>query len=191
MTTSPRRSRQAPGAPSLAPEKRARLTIDTHQHFWSLRREPMPWMTPEHATIARDFDPCGSAAPARRIGIDRTILVQSACTDGDTDAMFAQAAEHPWIAAVTAWVDLRSRATAEARLDVLAEPAGVAWDPPPDPRGARPHWILRPSVLESLAVVEERGLVLELPCVYPATPRRPARARAALSAPDDRDRPPR
>ena len=30
-----------------------------------------------------------------------------------------------------------------------------------------PHWILRASVLESLAVVEERGLVLELPCVFP------------------------
>ena len=30
-----------------------------------------------------------------------------------------------------------------------------------------PHWILRDEVLESLAAVEERGLVLELPCVFP------------------------
>ena len=127
----------------------------------------MPWMTPEHATIARDFDPSDLRPLLDASGIDRTILVQSACTDGDTDAMFAQAAEHSWIAGVTAWVDLRSCATAEARLDVLASRPAL--------RGIRhliheepdPRWILHPGVLESLAVVEERGLVLELPCVFP------------------------
>ena len=73
------------------------MTIDTHQHFWNLRREPMPWMTPEHAAIARDFEPADLRPLLDACGIDRTILVQSACTDSDTDAMFAQAAEHPWI----------------------------------------------------------------------------------------------
>jgi len=142
------------------------LTIDTHQHFWNLRREPMPWMTAAHATIARDFEPADLRPLLDACGIDRTVLVQSACTDGDTDAMFAQAAEHDWIAAVTAWVDLLSPAAA-ARLEVLALQ--------PSLRGIRhliheepdPHWILQDAVLESLAALEERGLVLELPCVFP------------------------
>ena len=124
-------------------------------------------MTPEHAVIARDFDPSDLRPLLDACGIDRTILVQSACTDRDTDAMLTQAAEHDWIAAVTAWVDLLSPVTAEARLGVLAGQPAL--------RGVRhliheepdPHWILRASVLESLAVVEERGLVLELPCVFP------------------------
>ena len=124
-------------------------------------------MTPEHAVIARDFDPSDLRPRLDACGIDRTILVQSACTDRDTDAMLTQAAEHDWIAAVTAWVDLLSPVTAEARLGVLAGQPAL--------RGVRhliheepdPHWILRASVLESLAVVEERGLVLELPCVFP------------------------
>ena len=143
------------------------MTIDSHQHFWNLGREPMPWMTPEHAVIARDFDPSDLRPLLDACGIDRTILVQSSCTDGDTDAMFSDAAKHDWIAAVTAWVDLLSPDRAEARLDVLSRQPGL--------RGIRhliheepdPHWILRASVLESLAVVEERGLVLELPCVFP------------------------
>jgi len=143
------------------------VTIDSHQHFWNLGREPMPWMTPEHAVIARDFDPSDLRPLLDACGIDRTILVQSSCTDGDTDAMFSDAAKHDWIAAVTAWVDLLSPDRAEARLDVLSRQPGL--------RGIRhliheepdPHWILRASVLESLAVVEERGLVLELPCVFP------------------------
>jgi L-fuconolactonase len=143
------------------------LTIDTHQHFWNLRREPMPWMTPSHAVIARDFEPADLRPLLDACEIDRTILVQSSCTDGDTDAMFAQAAEHDWIAAVTAWVDLLSPAATEARLDVLAGRPAL--------RGIRhliqeepdPHWILRAGVRESIAVVEERDLVLELPCVFP------------------------
>ena len=34
---------------------------------------------------------------------------------------------------------------------------------------ADPHWILRPAVLESLALLEERDVVLELPVVFPVT----------------------
>ena len=127
----------------------------------------MPWMRPEHAAIARDFEPADLRPLLDACGIDGTILVQAACTDSDTDAMFAQAAEHAWIGAVTAWVDLLSPERTRARLDALA--------PEPALRGIRhliheeadPHWILRAPVLESLAVVEERGLVLELPCVFP------------------------
>ena len=81
--------------------------------------------------------------------------------------MFAYAEEHPWISAVTAWVDLRSSATAAARLDVLAGRPAF--------RGIRhlihnetdPHWILRECVVESLEAVQSRCLVLELPCVFP------------------------
>jgi L-fucono-1,5-lactonase len=143
------------------------MTIDTHLHFWNLRREPMPWMKREHAVIARDFEPSDLRPLLDACGIDGTILVQSACTDSDTDAMFAQAAKYPWICAVTAWVDLLSPARTQARLDALAQEPAL--------RGVRhliheetdPHWILRAPVLESLAVVEERGLVLELPCVFP------------------------
>jgi L-fucono-1,5-lactonase len=143
------------------------LTIDTHQHFWNLRREPMTWMTSEHSAIARDFEPADLLPLLDACEIDRTVLVQSACTDSDTDAMFAHAKENPWICAVTAWVDLLSPPKAEARLDVLAGRPAL--------RGIRhliheevdPHWILRERVLESLRGVAGRGLLLELPCVFP------------------------
>src|SRR5205823_2882112 len=32
---------------------------------------------------------------------------------------------------------------------------------------ADPHWILQPTVLTSLATLEEQGMILELPCVFP------------------------
>ena len=143
------------------------MIIDSHQHFWNLGREPMPWMGPEHAEIARDFGPDDLRPLLDECGIDATILVQAACTDHDTDAMFEHAAAHPWIGAVTAWVDLLSPTRTRARLDALRSE--------PKLRGIRhlihdeadPHWILREVVLESLAIVSDHGLVLELPCVFP------------------------
>jgi L-fuconolactonase len=127
----------------------------------------MPWMRPEHAPIARDFEPADLRPLLDACGIDTTVLVQASCTDEDTDSMFEHAAAHSWIGAVTAWVDLSSAERTRTRLDSL--------ETEPKLRGIRhliheehdPHWILKASVLDSLAIVEERRLVLELPCVFP------------------------
>jgi L-fuconolactonase len=143
------------------------VIVDTHQHFWNLEREPMPWMRPTHAPIARTFEPADLRPLLDACGIDSTILVQAACTDADTDAMFQQADANAWIGAVTAWVDFTNPQRARTRLDRLAQR--------PKLRGVRhliheeddPHWILRENVLESIALLQERRLVLELVCVYP------------------------
>ena len=143
------------------------MIVDSHQHFWNLKREPMPWMGPAHAAIARTFEPADLRPLLDECRIDSTILVQATCTDADTDAMFEQADANAWIGAVTAWVDLTSSHRARARLDRLAQR--------PKLRGIRhliheeddPHWILREDVLDSIALLEDRGLVLELVCVYP------------------------
>ena len=124
-------------------------------------------MRPAHAAIARTFEPADLRPLLDACGIDSTILVQAACTDTDTDTMFQQADANTWIGAVTAWVDLTDPHRARARLDRLARR--------PKFRGIRhliheeddPHWILRENVLESIALLEDRHLVLELVCVYP------------------------
>jgi L-fuconolactonase len=143
------------------------VIVDAHQHFWNLEREAMPWMTAEHGVIRRTFEPADLEPLLERAGVSRTVLVQAACSDSDTDFMFEHAARHEWIGGVIAWVDLRSPARALERLDELALQ--------PKLRGIRhlihdeadPHWILQDNVLESLALLEQRRLILELPCVYP------------------------
>jgi L-fuconolactonase len=124
-------------------------------------------MRPEHAAIDRAFLPRDLEPLLAACGIEQTILVQAANLDADTDFMFEVAARHDWIAAVTAWVPLDDPPRAEQRLDELGAQ--------PTLRGIRhliheeadPHWIMRPAVLEGLALLEERGLILELPVVFP------------------------
>jgi L-fuconolactonase len=143
------------------------VIVDAHQHFWNLRREALPWMTDDHSLIRQPFEPSDLEPLLERAGVSQTVLVQAACSDADTDSMFEHAARHAWIGGVVAWVDLRSPARTLERLDELSEQ--------PKLRGIRhlihdepdPHWILRDDVLESIALLEARRLLLELPCVYP------------------------
>jgi L-fuconolactonase len=143
------------------------VIVDAHHHLWNLEREPLGWMTDAHESIRRTFEPSELEPLLARAGISSTVLVQAANTDADTDSMFEHAARHPWIGGVIAWVDLRSPERAAARLAELGAR--------PKLRGVRhlihnepdPHWILADDVLESIALLEQRGLILELPCVYP------------------------
>jgi L-fucono-1,5-lactonase len=142
--------------------------VDAHQHFWDPARVPLPWLRPEHAAIARAFEPDDLLPLMRAAGVERTVLVQAACADEETDLLLEYAEPHDWIGAVVAWVDLRLPVRAADRLDELTAIE-------PRVRGIRhlihdeddPHWILQPAVLESLALLEARGLVLELPVVWP------------------------
>ena len=147
--------------------RHAGIVVDAHVHLWDARHTPQPWMTEEHAEIARPFGPNDLRPLLERCGIDAVVLVQGASLDTDTDYLLEEAGRNEWIGAVTAWLALDRPAVAETRLDVLSEHPAF--------RAVRhlihneddPHWILQPSVLASLGLLEEREIILELPVVFP------------------------
>ena len=63
------------------------------------------------------FDAATAAGTLASAGVDRAVLVQAADTTGDSERMFAAAAEQPWVAGVVAWVPLGRPAGAEPLLD--------------------------------------------------------------------------
>ena len=142
------------------------MRIDSHIHLWDRRHTPQPWMTAEHAAIARPFGPDDIVPLLERNGIDRVVLVQGACLDSDTDYLFDEAERSDWIAAVTAWVCLDQPERAAQRLDELQardkfRAVRHLSHNEPD------HWLVRPAVLESIAMLEDRELILEVPVVFP------------------------
>lgn len=107
-------------------------------------------MTEEHAAIARPFGPDDLKPLIGRQRVDAVIAVQGACLDSDTDYLFAEADQHGWIAAVTAWVCLEQPDRASERLHQLAGHAKF--------RAVRhfihnepDHWLIRGDVTESLS----------------------------------------
>jgi len=143
------------------------MTIDAHHHFWDPARIPQPWMTAEHAAIARAFEPGDLEPGLRAAGVTRTVLVQSAARDDDTDYMFELASNVDWVRGIVAWCRLDDEHLTRRRLGELAGR--------PKLRGVRhlihqepdPHWILQPAVQPALSLLEEAGLILELPAVFP------------------------
>jgi L-fuconolactonase len=142
------------------------VVVDSHVHLWDERHTPQPWMTDAHAAIARPFGPEDLRPLLEDHAVNRAIVVQGACLDSDTDYLLAQAERTDWIGAVTAWLCLDEPERARARLDELAVR--------PKFRGVRhlihherEHWIVQPSVLETIAELQAREIILELPVEFP------------------------
>ena len=137
--------------------------IDSHQHFWTIARGDYDWMGPHVAPLLRDFGPADLAPSMARAGITRTILVQAAATDAETDFLLDLAAETPFVAGVVGWIDMDSDAFSD-RLAALRERLKLV--------GLRPMlqdlpddaFILRPRVLRHLAEIAETGLVFDILC---------------------------
>ena len=143
------------------------MIVDAHVHLWDARHTPQPWMTSEHEAIARPFGPYDVQPLLQRNDVDAVVLVQGACLDSDTNYLLAEAERHDWIAAVTAWLPLDDPERTRTRLDELETHSSFRAVRHLIHDEADPHWILQPPVQQSLALLEERRVVLELPVVFP------------------------
>ncbi len=124
-------------------------------------------MSAEHASIDRAFEPTDLEPLLAGCGVAATVLVQSAADDRDTDYMFELVESAPWVGAVTGWCRLDDAERARRRLDELAGRAKLRGIRHLIHQEADPHWLLRAEVQSALALLEERGLLLELPAVFP------------------------
>lgn len=130
---------------------------DAHQHFWKLDRGDYDWLTPEFTAIHRDFGPVDLAPHLAAYGIARTILVQAAPTDAETDWLLALAEETASVGAVVGWTDFEAP-DVEARIEALAGR--------PKLRGLRPMlqdlpddaWMLKPGLVPAYRAMIRHGL---------------------------------
>ena len=138
------------------------MIIDAHHHVWDPQRAAYPWLTPDLGTLDRAIEFEELAPLLADLGIDRTVLVQSADNDEDTDYMLEVAEAQPEVGAVVAWVPLHRPADAARRLDTLAgHPAfrgvrcSINFEPDVE-------WLLRPDVGEGLALLEQRRIPFDV-----------------------------
>jgi L-fucono-1,5-lactonase len=144
------------------------VVIDAHLHLWNIERLHYGWLQrPENAAINRTYGFEDFRSRAAEAGVDRAVLVQADDSAADTEAMFEIASAHPEIAGVVAWVPLDRPDEAAAQLDRLQARPGLAGirnliHDQPDP-----DWLLRPSVAEGLALLEQRRVPFDVISVLP------------------------
>lgn len=135
--------------------------LDSHQHFWKTDRGDYGWLTPSLGTIYRDFLPDDLRREMQKAGMTRTIVVQAAETEAETDFLLDLARETDFIAGVVGWLDLDSD-DFETRL--------ARYRDNPFFVGIRPMlqgldddaFILRPRVLQSLKAIAAADLPFDI-----------------------------
>jgi L-fuconolactonase len=137
--------------------------IDSHQHFWRPTRGDYAWLradVPALAPLVRNFLPEHLAPLLQAHGVARTVLVQAAESEAETDFMLELATAHDAIGGVVGWVDLSSR-DAAASLERMARH--------PQFKGVRPmlqdlpddDWIARKPHPDAIRTMVRLGLRLD------------------------------
>lgn len=124
---------------------RAVPRIDAHQHFWEPARGDYGWLTPELATLYRDFTPADLLPLLQQAGIDATVLVQAAPTVAETDYLLGLATRHDFIRGVVGWIDMAAP-EAVPTLERLARHPAFRGVRPMLQDLADPGWIARAPI---------------------------------------------
>jgi L-fuconolactonase len=84
------------------------MHLDSHVHFWRYEVTEYAWIDDTMTPLRRDFMPEDAFGAMRPAGIDACVVVQVRQTLDETRWMLRLADQHPFIAGVVGWVDLRS-----------------------------------------------------------------------------------
>lgn len=145
----------------------SRELIDTHQHLWVMSERAYSWISPEFGPLYDDFTPERLAPEIAESGVTGSVLVQAADTYEDTFYMLDIAARYPLIQGLVGWIPFDRTDEACAALEVFTKNKyfkgvrNLTHDYSNPKYGSDDQWILRPEVLETLALVERAGLALD------------------------------
>lgn len=135
--------------------------MDAHQHFWRLRRGDYGWLTAaDHPAIFRDFLPEHLGPLMHEAGVERTVLVQAAPTDAETDFLLGLANGTQFVAGVVGWTDLAAP-DAPARIEALGAAEKLVGLRPMLQDLADDEWILGPRLEPAFRAMVDAGLALD------------------------------
>jgi L-fuconolactonase len=139
------------------------VIIDAHQHFWQFSQPfDYSWMdAPELAKIKRDFLPVDLAERIQKVGVDKTVFVQTQHNVQENRWALGLAAENDFIAGVVGWVDLASEQCEEQLSEFKDNPKFVGirhitQDEPDD------DFAIRPDIIRGMKVLQKHQVPFDL-----------------------------
>ncbi len=136
------------------------MRIDAHHHVWKLGKFDYSWMSGLNVLL-HDFGPEELRPLLNKIGIDRTVLVQTIASVDETRWFLELSRKNDFIAGVVGWVDLIDPSVGETldelRKDPLLKGVRHVVHDEPDP-----NWLLRPEVHRGLGELGRRELTYDL-----------------------------
>jgi L-fuconolactonase len=136
------------------------MTVDAHQHFWSLARGDYAWLTPELGPLYRDYTPEDLKASLDASAIAKTILVQAAPTEAETAFLLQLADRYAFVAGVVGWTDLGAPDAASVVERAAAIPKLVGFRPMLHDMPDR-AWVLGADLTPALRAMAKAGLCFD------------------------------
>lgn len=136
------------------------VRVDSHQHFWSVKRHDYGWLTPALGPIYRDFVPSDLIPLLMRNGIEKTILVQAAPTEAETHYLLGIAEVTPFVAGVVGWSNFEA-ADCAYRIAALARNKLLVGLRPMVQDIADPKWLARQDLSSAFDALVDAGLVFD------------------------------
>ncbi|MDM3872119.1 amidohydrolase family protein [Porticoccus sp. W117] len=133
------------------------IQVDSHQHFWQINRGDYRWLTADLDVLYRDFLPADIAPLLAENGIHKTVLVQAADSEAETDFMLSLAEQYDFIAGVVGWVDMASPDAAN-RIHELAKNPFFKGIRPMIQDINDPNWMLMAQLNEAFVALQENNL---------------------------------
>lgn len=137
------------------------MIVDAHHHLWQVGRGDYDWMSPDVPVLARDYLAEDLRPVLRRAGVDRTVLVQAAQTEAETDFLLLQAAQADFVAGVVGWLDFEDAAF-PAKLEALMRRPKFVGLRPMLQDHADDGYVLRPAVLANLRHLAASGAAFDI-----------------------------
>ncbi len=141
------------------------MIVDAHQHLWDPAIRDYPWMTGERAVLRRRMGWDDLAELTHAVGVEATVAIQAATSEGETRELLAAAQERGSpVAAVVGWVDLTAPDLAERVAALREAPGGdrLVGIRHPAEDEPDPGWLARDDVLDGLREVASLGLRYDL-----------------------------
>jgi L-fuconolactonase len=141
------------------------MRIDAHQHFWEYNATRDQWITEEMSVLKRDFLPADLRPELQAQKIDATVAVQVDQSEDETEFLLNLAQNHPEIAGVVGWVDLRAgnlrqRLEYFSRFEKLSGFRHIAQSEPDD------QFLVREDFLRGISMLEQFDFTYDI-LIYP------------------------
>ncbi|MFD2261602.1 amidohydrolase family protein [Lacibacterium aquatile] len=138
------------------------MRIDAHHHLWQLARGDYGWLTPDPslAPIYRDFTMADVTPLLKRFSIDKTILVQAAPTEAETQYLLGIALHDARVAGVVGWSDFESPTARENIARLAVDPLLLGLRPMVQDI-ADDDWLLREDLHPAFQAMEKQKLVFD------------------------------
>ena len=137
------------------------MIVDAHHHLWQVGRGDYDWMSPDVPVLARDYLAEDLRPVLRRAGVDRSVLVQAAQTEAETDFLLLLAAQADFVAGVVGWLDFEDAAFAAKLEALMRRPKFVGLRPMLQDH-ADDGYVLRPAVLANLRHLAAAGAAFDI-----------------------------